>query len=90
MLLKNQPDGLQVEFGGEVDLWATLNEPFTAVILPGYLFQTATRTNPPGIAIQPEPVFSTYARSTKLREYKWPLSQTGAVESATCSCATYS
>ncbi len=39
------------EFGGEVDQWATLNEPLTAMILPSYLFQTATRTNPPGVAL---------------------------------------
>jgi len=37
------------EFGGEVDLWATLNEPF-AVMLPGYLLPTADRTNPPCVA----------------------------------------
>ncbi len=36
------------EFGGEVDLWATLNEPF-AVIVAGYVFQSRDRTNPPGI-----------------------------------------
>lgn len=36
------------EFGGEVDLWATLNEPF-AVIVPGYVFPSEDRTNPPGI-----------------------------------------
>ncbi|MBT9560974.1 MAG: glycoside hydrolase family 1 protein [Myxococcales bacterium] len=34
------------EFGAEVDLWATENEPF-AVILPGYLLPSAERTNPP-------------------------------------------
>jgi beta-glucosidase/6-phospho-beta-glucosidase/beta-galactosidase len=34
------------EFGAEVDLWATENEPF-AVILPGYLLPSADRTNPP-------------------------------------------
>ncbi len=38
------------EFGGEVDLWATLNEPF-AVILAGYLAPSADRTNPPGVAM---------------------------------------
>jgi beta-galactosidase len=37
------------EFGAEVDLWATLNEPL-AVVLPGYLFPSEQRTNPPGIA----------------------------------------
>lgn len=35
------------EFGGEVDLWATENEPF-AVVLPGYLMPTDERSNPPG------------------------------------------
>ena len=34
------------EFGGEVDLWATLNEPF-AVLFPGYILPSADRTNPP-------------------------------------------
>lgn len=34
------------ELGGDVDLWVTLNEPL-AVVLPGYLFQTKDRTNPP-------------------------------------------
>lgn len=36
------------EFGSEVDLWATLNEPL-AVVLAGYVFPSDTRTNPPGI-----------------------------------------
>jgi beta-galactosidase len=36
------------EFGSEVDLWATLNEPL-AVVLAGYVFPSETRTNPPGI-----------------------------------------
>ncbi len=36
------------EYGGEVDLWATLNEPL-AVILSGYLIPSSERTNPPGI-----------------------------------------
>ena len=40
------------EFGGEVDLWATLNEPFTAVILAGYLLPSADRTNPPGVTLK--------------------------------------
>ena len=40
------------EFGAEVDLWATLNEPFTAVILAGYLLPSADRTNPPGVTLQ--------------------------------------
>ena len=40
------------EFGGEVDLWATLNEPFSAVTLPGYLTPTETRVNPPGLYLK--------------------------------------
>lgn len=41
------------EFGGEVDLWATLNEPF-AVILPGFLYPSAERANPPALTLQYE------------------------------------
>ena len=40
------------EFGGEVDLWATMNEPFTAVILAGYIFPSDARTNPPGVSLR--------------------------------------
>ena len=40
------------EFGADVDQWATLNEPFTAVIVTAYLFQTPARTNPPGVALR--------------------------------------
>jgi beta-glucosidase/6-phospho-beta-glucosidase/beta-galactosidase len=40
------------EFGGQVDLWATLNEPFTAVILAGYLLPSADRSNPPGVTLR--------------------------------------
>ncbi len=40
------------EFGGEVDRWATLNEPMTAVVVAGFLFQTAQRTNPPGVFLR--------------------------------------
>lgn len=36
----------------EVQLWATLNEPFTAVVLAGYLTPSADRTNPPGVAFR--------------------------------------
>ncbi len=39
------------EFGGEVDTWATLNEPF-AVVLPGYLLPSADRANPPAVRFQ--------------------------------------
>jgi beta-galactosidase len=40
------------EFGGEVDWWATLNEPFTAVVLSGYLLPSAQRSSPPGVTLQ--------------------------------------
>ncbi len=36
------------EFGGEIDHWVTLNEPF-AVLLPGYLLPSEDRTNPPAV-----------------------------------------
>ncbi len=39
------------EFGGEVDLWATQNEPF-AVVLPGYLLPSKDRVNPPGLTLK--------------------------------------
>jgi beta-glucosidase/6-phospho-beta-glucosidase/beta-galactosidase len=39
------------EFGGEVDRWATLNEPF-AVVLPGYLQPSAERSNPPSVLLK--------------------------------------
>jgi beta-galactosidase len=39
------------EFGGEIDLWATLNEPF-AVLLPGYIFPSADRSNPPAVLLK--------------------------------------
>lgn len=35
-------------FGDQIDLWATLNEPF-AVILSGYILPSAERSNPPGV-----------------------------------------
>ncbi len=38
------------EFGAEVDLWGTLNEPF-AVVLAGYILPSADRTNPPGLVL---------------------------------------
>ncbi len=37
------------EFGGEVELWATENEPF-AVVLPGFILPSADRVNPPGLS----------------------------------------
>src|SRR5581483_360536 len=40
------------EFGGEVDLWATLNEPFTAVVVAGFLLPSESRTNPPGVMLR--------------------------------------
>ncbi len=39
------------EFGAEVDWWATENEPF-AIVLPGYVLQTAARTNPPALSLR--------------------------------------
>lgn len=39
------------EFGGEIDLWATLNEPF-AVLFPGYVMPTEDRTNPPATLLR--------------------------------------
>lgn len=39
------------EFGGEVDAWVTLNEPF-AVLLPGYLQPNPDRTNPPALLLR--------------------------------------
>lgn len=38
------------EYGGEVDRWATLNEPFSAVVFPSYLIATPMRSNPPGLS----------------------------------------
>ena len=38
------------EYGGEVDRWATLNEPFSAVVVAGYLVSTEMRSNPPGLS----------------------------------------
>ncbi len=39
------------EYGGEVDLWATENEPL-AVVLAGYLEPSPERTNPPALSYQ--------------------------------------
>lgn len=39
------------EFGAEVDLWATLNEPF-AVVIPGYLQPGKDRVNPPAVSLK--------------------------------------
>lgn len=39
------------EFGGEVDLWATLNEPF-AVVIPGFLQPGKDRVNPPAVTLR--------------------------------------
>ena len=36
----------------EVTLWATLNEPFTAVVVAGYLLPSDSRTNPPGVSLR--------------------------------------
>ncbi len=40
------------EFGADVDWWATLNEPFSAIVLAGYLLPSAQRTNPPGVTLR--------------------------------------
>lgn len=39
------------EFAGDVDLWATQNEPY-AVVLPGYLLPSKDRVNPPGLTLK--------------------------------------
>jgi beta-glucosidase/6-phospho-beta-glucosidase/beta-galactosidase len=39
------------EFGGEIDLWATLNEPM-AVVFPGYIAPGDGRSNPPASGLQ--------------------------------------
>jgi beta-glucosidase/6-phospho-beta-glucosidase/beta-galactosidase len=41
---------LAEEYGGEVDRWATLNEPFSAVVVAGYLISSPSRSNPPGLS----------------------------------------
>jgi len=38
-------------FGDQVDLWATLNEPF-AVVLSGYILPSKERSNPPGVYLK--------------------------------------
>jgi beta-glucosidase/6-phospho-beta-glucosidase/beta-galactosidase len=47
------------EFGGEVDLWGTLNEPY-AVLLSGYLLPTPFRSNPPSLLLQEQAFRSAY------------------------------
>ena len=37
------------EFGGEVNIWATLNEPFSGVVIPGFVIPSPSRSNPPGL-----------------------------------------
>ncbi len=39
------------EFGGEVDHWLTINEPY-AIVLPGYLLQSSQRVNPPALSMK--------------------------------------
>jgi beta-galactosidase len=39
------------EYGDDVDHWCTLNEPH-AVLLPGFLAQTPSRTNPPAVSFR--------------------------------------
>lgn len=38
-------------FGDQVDLWATLNEPF-ATVLAGYVLPSAERSHPPGVSFK--------------------------------------
>jgi len=38
------------EYGAEVDHWATLNEPFSAVVIAGYVVSSPQRSNPPGLS----------------------------------------
>ncbi len=47
-----------MEFGGEVDQWATLNEPF-ATTLSGYLLPGEDRSAPPGLLMASEQVVAT-------------------------------
>lgn len=44
------------EFGAEVDLWGTINEPF-AVVVPGYILPTKDRSNPPGLTMKIDTAF---------------------------------
>ena len=37
------------EYGGEGDRWATLNEPFSAIVVAGYIVSSSMRSNPPGL-----------------------------------------
>jgi len=37
-------------FGDQVDLWATVNEPF-GMVISAYIFPSAERTNPPGVTL---------------------------------------
>lgn len=46
------------EFGGEIDRWATLNEPF-ATTLSGYLAPGEDRSSPPGLFLAEEAVIAT-------------------------------
>jgi beta-galactosidase len=48
------------EFGADIDLYATLNEPLTAVVLVGYLFQTEARTNPPAVFFRTQEAKAAY------------------------------
>ena len=41
------------EFGGEIDYWLTINEPY-AIVLPGYLIPSSQRVNPPGLSMKLE------------------------------------
>lgn len=40
------------EFKDDVEMWATLNEPFTAVVVAGFLLPSTSRSNPPGVMLR--------------------------------------
>jgi beta-galactosidase len=48
------------EFGGQVDLWCTLQSPFQTMFA-GYLWPTADRAGPPGLTLRSEEALIVYA-----------------------------
>jgi beta-galactosidase len=53
-LLRLYAEYLGQEFGGDVDVWFTLNEPY-ATSLAGYVLPGEDRVHPPGLALAVEP-----------------------------------
>jgi beta-glucosidase/6-phospho-beta-glucosidase/beta-galactosidase len=53
-LLRLYGEFLGQEFGGEVDVWFTLNEPY-ATSLAGYILPGEDRVHPPGLSLAVEP-----------------------------------